>query len=108
MSEEDTAPVDGPGGELPEGSPVGGDELANPYGFSPERLARREAALRNIRQFGDPALKMRAQPVEEFDGALKREVEWMTHLMEEAYAAGLAANQIGQLRRVFVYHPDPE
>ena len=32
-----------------------------------ERLVRKEIALSQIRQYGDPVLRMRAEPVEAFD-----------------------------------------
>lgn len=68
-----------------------------------ERKARRLIALSRIRQYGDPALRMKARPVESFDDDLRRLVERMTDLMHEAQGVGLAATQIGVLRRVFVF-----
>jgi peptide deformylase len=76
--------------------------------LDPETLARREAALRQIRQFGDPVLRARALPVERFDEALRAEVERMGELMQDALGVGLAANQVGVLHRVFVYRTEPE
>lgn len=75
-----------------------------------ETLARRDAALRHIRAFGDPALRERARPVEAFDDALHEEVETMTALMDDALGVGLAATQVGILHRVLVYRvpDDPE
>ena len=68
-----------------------------------EREARRQLALAQIRQWPDPVLRMQAHEVEEFDGDLHRLVERMTALMEDANGLGLAANQAGVLRRVFVF-----
>ena len=68
-----------------------------------ERLARRAAALRHVRQFGDPVLKSKATPVTEFDDGLRESLERMAHLMGEAIGVGLAANQVGELRRMLVY-----
>jgi peptide deformylase len=68
----------------------------------PEREARRLVALAQIRQYPDPVLRMRARDVESFDDELAQLVERMATLMESADGAGLAANQIGVLRRVFV------
>jgi peptide deformylase len=68
-----------------------------------EREARRLIALSRIRQYGDPALRMKARAVESFDDDLRRLVERMTELMHEAQGVGLAATQIGVLRRVFVF-----
>ena len=67
-----------------------------------ERLVRKELALSQIRQFGDPALRMRADEVESFDEELRKVTERMTALMHDADGVGLAATQVGILRRVFV------
>jgi peptide deformylase len=74
-----------------------------PPELDPEMLARREAALRHVRKFGDPVLKSRAAVVETFDDGLRAEVERMGLLMDDAVGVGLAANQVGLLRRFFVY-----
>ena len=68
-----------------------------------ELEARRLIALSRIRQHGDPALRMKARKVESFDDDLKRLVERMTALMHEAQGVGLAATQVGVLRRLFVF-----
>jgi peptide deformylase len=74
-----------------------------------EREARRLVALARIRQYGDPALRMKAREVESFDDDLVRLVERMTALMHEAQGVGLAATQIGVLRRLFVFvHEDED
>jgi peptide deformylase len=73
--------------------------------FDAEREARRRLALAQIRQYPDPVLRLRARPVEDFDEDLLRLVERMTALMQAASGAGLAATQVGVLRRVFVYQP---
>lgn len=79
-----------------------------PPELDPEMLARREAALRHVRKFGDPVLKSRAAEVETFDDGLRAEVERMGLLMEDAVGVGLAANQVGLLRRFFVYRVDED
>jgi peptide deformylase len=56
-----------------------------------------------IRQYGDPVLKQRTQEVEEIDGKLAKLVEDMLETMYEAPGSGLAANQVGVQRRLFVY-----
>jgi peptide deformylase len=71
--------------------------------LDPEREARRQLALAQIRQFPDPALRMQAREVEDFDEDLARLVERMTALMRDANGVGLAATQVGVLRRLFVY-----
>ncbi len=68
-----------------------------------EREARRLLALSRIRQYGDAVLRMKAREVETFDGDLERLVERMTALMHEASGVGLAATQVGVLRRLFVF-----
>jgi peptide deformylase len=73
-----------------------------------EREARRMLALARIRQYGDPVLRMRAREVESFDADLERLVERMTTLMREANGVGLAATQVGVLRRLFVFVDDGE
>ena len=73
--------------------------------LDPEREARRRLALAQIRQYPDAALKMKARPVEEFDDELRGLVERMMRLMEDANGIGLAATQVGVLRRVFVFQP---
>jgi peptide deformylase len=73
-----------------------------------ESDARRRLALAQIRQYGDPALRLIAHPVEDFDDDLRRLVERMTVLMHEAQGVGLAATQVGVLRRLFVFEPDEE
>jgi peptide deformylase len=76
--------------------------------LDPQQEALRRAALAQIRQYPDPVLRMRAREVEDLDQDLARLVERMLRLMSDANGAGLAANQVGVLRRVFVFHPDAE
>jgi peptide deformylase len=73
-----------------------------------EREVRRRMALTQIRQWPDPVLKQRAQEVEDFDEDLQRLVERMGRLMQDANGVGLAANQAGILRRVFVFRRGEE
>ena len=73
-----------------------------------EREARKLVALSRIRQYGDPALRMKAREVEQFDDELRNLVERMTSLMHEAQGVGLAATQVGVLRRVFVFTHEDE
>jgi peptide deformylase len=73
-----------------------------------EREARRRAALAQIRQYPDPVLRMRANEVEDFDESVAVLVERMTALMQEARGVGLAAPQVGVLRRVLVYQTSDE
>ena len=73
-----------------------------------EREARRQAALAQIRQYPDAVLRMEAREVDEFDGSVAALAERMTRLMQEARGVGLAANQVGILRRILVYQPGEE
>src|SRR6185295_8491893 len=70
--------------------------------------ARRRLALAQIRQYPDPVLRLEAQEIEAFDDDLLQLVERMTRLMQDARGVGLAANQVGVLRRVFVVQADDE
>jgi len=73
-----------------------------------ETEARRRLALAQIRQYGDPALRLIAHDVDDFDDDLRRLVERMIVLMHEAQGVGLAATQVGVLRRLFVFVPDDD
>ena len=83
------------------------DQLASeseaPEGLDPARLERRDAALAQVVKFGDPVLRSVASPVQEFDRALAEEVERMSDLMQEGMGVGLAATQVGILRRILVF-----
>jgi peptide deformylase len=56
----------------------------------------------DIRMFGDPVLKTSAAPVESFDGSLAHLAEEMLATMREHEGVGLAANQVGRLKRILV------
>ena len=56
-----------------------------------------------ICQWGDPALREKARAVEDFDAALGEQVAELMQVMFDADGAGLAATQVGVLRRIFVY-----
>jgi peptide deformylase len=56
----------------------------------------------DLRTFGDPVLKTRAAPVETFDESLTRLAEEMLATMREREGVGLAANQVGKLKRILV------
>jgi peptide deformylase len=63
---------------------------------------RRLAALEQIRQIGDPVLRAPALTVTEFDDVLRDEVRRMVAIMHDARGVGLAAPQVGSLRRLAV------
>ena len=82
-------------------------EVAEPtHRLDPEARARREAALRLVRKYGDPVLRERARRVEAVDDVVRDQIREMTRLLEDAMEAGLAATQLGVLNRVFVYRAD--
>jgi peptide deformylase len=60
-------------------------------------------AVLPIRIFGDPLLRQRAREIDVVDGALARLVDDMIETMHDAPGLGLAANQVGVERRLFVY-----
>jgi peptide deformylase len=74
----------------------------------PQEEAIRLAALSQIRQYPDPVLRMAAREVESFDDDLRRLAERMKRLMKDAYGLGLAGNQVGMLRRLFVFQKDDD
>jgi peptide deformylase len=71
--------------------------------LDPETLARREAALAQVIKFGDPVLNSKASPISDFDDALARDVERMITIMGDGLGVGLAATQLGVLRRLLVF-----
>ncbi len=71
--------------------------------LDPEVLARRDAALARLVKIGDPVLNSKASPVSAFDDELRREVEGMVGLMRDAIGVGLAATQLGVLRRLLIF-----
>jgi peptide deformylase len=73
-----------------------------------ELLERREAALAEVIKFGDPVLKSVASPVREFGSELRGEVERMVGIMRDAMGVGLAATQLGILRRLLVFQASPD
>ncbi|HEV2727001.1 MAG TPA: peptide deformylase [Solirubrobacterales bacterium] len=73
-----------------------------------EMLERREAALAHVVKFGDPVLKSKASPVSGFGPELRSEVERMIGIMQDGLGIGLAATQLGVLRRLLVFQAGPE
>ncbi|HLR21361.1 MAG TPA: peptide deformylase [Tissierellaceae bacterium] len=59
-------------------------------------------ALRKIRLEGDPILRKKAREVENVDDRVKTLLDDMVDTMNEANGIGLAAPQVGILRRVIV------
>ena len=83
-------------------------EAAEPEGLDQEALERRGAALSQVVKFGDPVLKSAASPVSEFDDRLVQEADRMIGLMRDAIGVGLAATQLGVLRRMLVFQVGSE
>lgn len=59
-------------------------------------------ALRNIREIGDPILNQRAKEVREMTPNLRALIEDMVETMRHANGVGLAAPQVGVLKRLVV------
>jgi len=59
--------------------------------------------LLEVRVFGDPVLRQAALEVRDFDDALVRLAEDMAATMRANHGVGLAANQVGVLRRLFTF-----
>jgi peptide deformylase len=101
MAEEPTTSVEEREDELAE-------EAGAPEGIDQEALERRSAALSQVVKFGDPVLRSAASPVTDFDDSLAAEGERMIHLMRDAIGVGLAATQLGALRRMLVFQVGSE
>src|SRR4051794_16684397 len=85
------------------------DEAPEPVTtLDPETAARRRAALRHVRKFGDPGLCSRARRDDRSDDELRGEVVRMGVLMHGEYGIGLAGAQVGILHRVLVYRVDSD
>ena len=91
---------------IPPRTPEEAEELRDR--IDPETRARRDAALKLVRQYGDPVLRSRALEIEQFDERLAEEVRRMGRLMHDALGIGLAATQVGVMHRVLVYRVDPD
>jgi peptide deformylase len=79
------------------------EQETSEHPLDPELLARREAALAQVLKFGDPVLKSRASEVTEFAGHLGDDVARMVAIMRDGMGIGLAATQLGILRRILVF-----
>ena len=65
-------------------------------------------ALRNIVTVGDPVLTKVCRPVTKFDDRLSQLIDDMIETLHDANGAGLAAPQIGVLRRVVIVNTEGE
>lgn len=59
-------------------------------------------ALRNIRIEGDPILRKKSREIKVVDDKIKTLIEDMKETMYEAQGVGLAAPQVGMLKRLFI------
>jgi peptide deformylase len=79
------------------------DESAHAGGLTEAEREARARALAEVRTFGDPVLRSRASDVSEFGDELAGEAERMIAIMRDALGVGLAATQLGVLRRLLVF-----
>jgi peptide deformylase len=84
------------------------EKEAAPPEHDEEALAKRNAALAQVLQFGDPVLKSRASSVSEFGEPLRADAARMVAIMRDGLGVGLAATQIGILRRLLVFQAGPD
>lgn len=73
-----------------------------------EELRRRDAALAEVVVFGDPVLRSRASEVREFGPGIEEDAKRMIEIMRDAMGVGLAATQLGALRRLLVFQAGPD
>ena len=88
--------------------PVEVEEEQAPPPLDPEVKARRDAALRLVRKYGDPVLRSRALEIDRFDERLVEETRRMGQVMHDALGIGLAATQVGAMHRVLVYRVEQD
>ncbi len=69
---------------------------------------RQVEALRQIRILGDPVLRETVSPVTDFNRELAKTTKRMFRIMHDAPGVGLAATQIGYMRRLLVYDVDDD
>ncbi len=65
-------------------------------------------ALRRIVTYGAPVLRQRTGEVASLNGELQRLIDDMVETMYAAPGVGLAANQVGSTRRLFVANPSDD
>lgn len=67
-----------------------------------QAVGKRQMALLDILHYPEPLLKQRSQPISEFDDELRQLAENMAETMYDAPGVGLAAPQVGVLKRLIV------
>ena len=65
-------------------------------------------AIRNIVVEGDPILRKKCRPVDEVNDRIRGILDDMYDTMVEQNGVGIAAPQVGIMRRMFIAQPDPE
>ena len=65
-------------------------------------------ALRNIVKQGDDILRKHCRPVDKVDDRIRTILDDMVETMRTEDGVGVAALQIGMMRRMFVIEPEPE
>ena len=65
-------------------------------------------SILEVRIFGDPVLRQKAHEVQDFDGRLAKLADDMFTTMRELEGVGLAANQVGVLKRMFTWEVEFE
>jgi peptide deformylase len=96
--------------EMEPDEPVEGpiDSDAEDDELTEEELRRRDAALAEVVTYGDPVLRSKASEIREFGPALREEADYMIAIMSDAMGVGLAATQLGALRRLLVFQAGPD
>lgn len=89
-----------------EHQPEEAPEETERYELTPEERERRDRAIAQITQLGDPVLRTKAVEIKDFDADLVSLGAHMVALMDDAIGVGLAAPQIGRPIRMFVYRQD--
>ena len=60
-------------------------------------------AILDIVKYGDDRLRQKCEPVSEFDDSLKQLISDMADTLHSAKGIGLAAPQVGIMKRLFIY-----
>ena len=64
-------------------------------------------AIRNVVTEGDEILRKRCREVSEVTDRIKMTLQDMLETMREQYGVGIAAPQVGIMRRMFIAEPEP-
>ena len=65
-------------------------------------------AIRNVVTEGDEILRKRCREVGEVTDRIKMTLQDMLETMREQYGVGIAAPQVGVMRRMFIAEPEPD